>query len=47
MVTATEAAGLSLARVRMGPFAVRAEAVSKLRELQARGYQPFIAAERN
>ncbi|MBI4246158.1 MAG: ABC transporter substrate-binding protein [Candidatus Rokubacteria bacterium] len=35
--------GESLVRVRVGPFADRADAVSKLRELQAKGYQPFIA----
>ena len=36
-----------LARVRLGPFASRAEAVSKLRELQGQGYHPFIAQERD
>jgi ABC-type transporter MlaC component len=32
-----------LTRVRVGPFATRAAAQSKLRELVARGYVPFIA----
>jgi phospholipid transport system substrate-binding protein len=36
-----------LARVRIGPFSGRAEAASALRELQGRGYTPFIAEERN
>jgi len=31
-----------LARVRVGPFSDRSEAVSKLREIQSRGYTPFI-----
>ena len=35
-----------LLRVRVGPFASRAEAVARLREFQSLGYQPFIAAER-
>ena len=38
--------GTPLARVRVGPFADRSEAASKLREIQARGYTPFIAEER-
>lgn len=33
--------------VRVGPFAQRAPAVAKLRELQALGYQPFIATGEN
>jgi len=37
----------ALARVRVGPFATRADARSKLRELIARGYTPFIAEARN
>jgi len=37
----------ALARVRVGPFATRADARSKLRELTARGYAPFIAEARN
>jgi cell division septation protein DedD len=32
-----------LARVRVGPFSDRSEATSKLREMEARGYKPFIA----
>lgn len=35
-----------LLRVRVGPFSDRAEALSKLFELRARGYRPFIAEER-
>jgi phospholipid transport system substrate-binding protein len=37
----------ALARVRVGPFATRADALSKLRELTARGYEPFITGARN
>lgn len=33
--------------VRFGPFAQRAQAVSKLRDLEAIGYHPFIAAARD
>jgi phospholipid transport system substrate-binding protein len=32
-----------LLRVRVGPFKERAEAAARLRELKARGYQPFLA----
>jgi phospholipid transport system substrate-binding protein len=32
-----------LLRVRVGPFKERAEATARLRELKARGYQPFLA----
>ncbi len=35
-----------LLRVRVGPFANRAQAAARLREFQSLGYQPFIAAER-
>lgn len=38
--------GPLLSRVRVGPFLDRAEAASKLRDLQTNGYQPFIALER-
>jgi phospholipid transport system substrate-binding protein len=38
---------VALTRVRIGPFADRAAAAVKLRELQGRGYQPFIADARN
>lgn len=34
-------------RVRVGPFSDRAEAVSKLRDLQTNGYQAFIAREQD
>ncbi len=34
-----------LLRVRVGPFSDRAEALSKLLELRAKGYKPFIAPE--
>ncbi|MDP2702108.1 MAG: SPOR domain-containing protein, partial [Candidatus Rokubacteria bacterium] len=37
----------ALARVRVGPFATHSDAQSKLRELMARGYAPFIAAARH
>jgi cell division septation protein DedD len=40
-------AGATLARVRVGPFSERAEAASNLRDLQALGYKPFIAEERD
>ena len=40
------AADIVLMRVRVGPFADRWEAAAKLREIEARGYKPFIAAER-
>jgi len=36
----------ALARVRVGPFATHSDALSKLRELTARGYAPFIAEAR-
>jgi cell division septation protein DedD len=37
----------ALARVRVGPFATHLEAQSKLRELIARGYAPFIDQARH
>lgn len=37
----------ALARVRVGPFATRADAQLKLHELAGRGYTPFIAAAPN
>jgi cell division septation protein DedD len=37
--------GPALARVRVGPFADRAEATANLRELASRGFKPFIAEE--
>ena len=37
----------ALARVRVGPFATHSDALSKLRELTARGYAPFIAEARD
>jgi len=37
----------ALARVRVGPFATRSDALSKLRELTAHGYAPFIAEARD
>jgi cell division septation protein DedD len=37
--------GAALARVRIGPFADRAEAAFNLRELASRGFKPFIAEE--
>ena len=40
------ATDMLLTRVRVGPFADRWEAAAKLREMEARGYKPFIAAER-
>jgi phospholipid transport system substrate-binding protein len=36
-----------LVRVRIGPFADRSQALSKFREIQARGFQAFIAEERS
>jgi phospholipid transport system substrate-binding protein len=43
VVTAT---GPDLARVRVGPFADRAEAASSVRALESRGFKPFITKER-
>ena len=40
------AADILLTRVRVGPFADRWEAAAKLRAMEAQGYKPFIAAER-
>ena len=37
----------ALARVRVGPFASRADAQSTLHELVTRGYTPFIAQVHN
>jgi cell division septation protein DedD len=37
----------ALARVRVGPFATHSDALSKLRQLIARGYAPFIAQARD
>lgn len=37
----------ALARVRVGPFATHSDARSKLRDLVARGYAPFIAEARD
>jgi len=37
----------ALARVRVGPFATHSDAQSKLRDLIARGYAPFIAEARH
>ena len=37
------AADILLTRVRVGPFADRSDAAAKLREMEARGYKPFIA----
>lgn len=36
-------AGQTLTRVRVGPFATRAEAAASVHELQKRGFRPFIA----
>ena len=47
VVGAVAAPGPPVACVRVGPFPDRPEAASKLRELQARGYQPFITEERD
>jgi cell division septation protein DedD len=38
--------GETLSRVRVGPFPDRAQAVARLQDLVARGYQPFIAVTR-
>ncbi len=45
MVAPSPAAAEPLLRVRVGPFAKRAQAVSRLREFQSLGYQPFVAAD--
>jgi phospholipid transport system substrate-binding protein len=39
--------GQLLLRVRIGPFTDRAEAAAKLRDLQAHGYKPIIATDRD
>jgi hypothetical protein len=48
LVVATPAAGGGrgepLLRVRVGPFADRAQAAARLREIRGLGYQPFLAA---
>lgn len=46
LIVPSPAAGEPLLRVRVGPFANRAQAASRLREFQALGYQPFVAADR-
>jgi phospholipid transport system substrate-binding protein len=46
LVVPSPSAGEPLLRVRVGPFASRAQAASRLRDFQALGYQPFIAADR-
>jgi len=45
-VVVEAASGTPLARVRVGPFSDRSGAASKLREMEARGYKPFIAEDR-
>ena len=47
VIVEAASAGAGLVRVRVGPFADRSQALSKFRELQARGYQAFIAEERS
>ena len=37
--------GAELAKVRVGPFGARVDATPTLRDVQSRGYQPFIAEE--
>jgi cell division septation protein DedD len=44
---ASRAVDAPLARVRVGPFADRRAAAAKLREIEARGHQPFITDERD
>jgi cell division septation protein DedD len=39
--------GATLARVRVGPFSNRTDAVATLRQLEARGYRPFVAPARD
>jgi len=46
VTVATGSGRARLARVRIGPFADRAAAAARLRELEARGYRPFIAEDR-
>jgi phospholipid transport system substrate-binding protein len=45
LVVPSPTAGEPLLRVRVGPFASRALATGRLRELQTLGYRPFIAAD--
>ena len=45
VVMESRVADVLLTRVRVGPFADRWAAAAKLREMEARGYKPFIAAE--
>ena len=42
-VPATHLRAEGLTRVRVGPLPARAEAVSTLRELEAKGFRPFLA----
>ena len=39
--------GATLARVRVGPFSSRTDAVATLRQLEVRGYRPFVAPARD
>ena len=45
LIVRAPGAGDPLLRVRVGPFANRAQAASRLRDFQTLGYQPFIAAD--
>lgn len=47
VTTAAGRTGVPLSRVRVGPFADRGEAERTQRELRARGFSPFIAAQRD
>jgi phospholipid transport system substrate-binding protein len=45
LIAPSPAAGEPLLRVRVGPFANRAQAVSRLRELETLGYKAFVASD--
>jgi len=45
MIAPSPTTGDPLLRVRVGPFGNRAQAVTRLRDLQKLGYQPFVAAD--
>jgi hypothetical protein len=45
LIAPSPAAAEPLLRVRVGPFANRAQAVARLRDYRSLGYQPFVATD--
>jgi cell division septation protein DedD len=45
LIARVPGAGDPLLRVRVGPFASRAQALGRLREYRSLGYEPFVAAD--